>query len=105
MEATVNQQLTITKTLPDRQSLWTFLIATSHSKPMTWIEEHFAKEYPEIKSIQDVWDKDDLGGYQTQRYSRELNKVIITNDLTAITNDLKSIGLTLSDFNQQLTLF
>ena len=21
-----------------------------HSKPMTWIEEHFAKEYPEINS-------------------------------------------------------
>ena len=77
----------------------------SRSKPMTWIEEHFDKEYPEIKSIQDIWDKDDLGGYQTQRYSRELNKVIITNDLTAISNDLKSIGLTLADFKQQLTLF
>ena len=75
------------------------------SKPMTWIEEHFAREYPEIKSIQDVWDKDDLGGYETQRYSRELNKVIVTNDLTAINNDLKSIGLTLADFAQQLTLF
>lgn len=72
---------------------------------MTWIEEHFLREYPEIKSIQDIWDKDDLGGYQTQRYSKELNKVIITNDLTAISHDLKSIGLTLSDFNQQLTLF
>lgn len=72
---------------------------------MTWIEEHFAREYPEIKSIQDICDKDDLGGYQTQRYSRELNKVIITNDLTAISNDLKSIGLTLADFKQQLTLF
>ena len=58
--------------------------------PMTWIEEHFA---------------DDLGGYQTQRYSKKLNKVIITNDLTAINKDLRSIGLTLSDFNQQLTLF
>nr|DAM88652.1 MAG TPA: hypothetical protein [Caudoviricetes sp.] len=73
--------------------------------PMTWIEEHFSKEYPEIKSIQDIWDKDDLGGYQTQRYSKKSNKVIITNDLTAISHDLKSIGLTLSDFNQQLTLF
>ncbi len=72
---------------------------------MTWIEEHFAKEYPEIKCIQDIWDKDDLGGYKTQRYSRELNKVIVTNDLTAINNDLKSIGLTLADFAQQLTLF
>lgn len=72
---------------------------------MTWIEEHFAREYPEIKSIQDIWDKDDLGGYQTQRYSREFNKVIITNDLTAISNDLKIIGLTLADFKQQLTLF
>lgn len=72
---------------------------------MTWIEERFAKEYPEIKSIQDIWSKDDLCGYQTQRYSRELNKVIITNDLTAITNDLKSIGLTDDDFKQQLTLF
>ena len=73
--------------------------------PMTWIEEHFSREYPEIKSIQDIWDKDDLGGYQTQRYLRKFNKVIITNDLTAISHDLKSIGLTLSDFNQQLTLF
>lgn len=73
--------------------------------PMTWIEEHFAKEYPGIKSIQDIWDKDDLGGYQTQRYSRESNKVIVTNDLTAISKDLKSIGLTLADFKQQLTLF
>lgn len=72
---------------------------------MTWIEEHFSKEYPEIKSIQDIWDKDDLGGYQTQRYSREMNKIIITNDLTAISNDLKLIGLTLVDFKQQLTLF
>lgn len=72
---------------------------------MTWIEEHFAREYPEIKSIQDIWNKDDLGGYQTQRYSREFNKVIITNDLTAISNDLKIIGLTLADFKQQLTLF
>lgn len=77
----------------------------SHSDPMTWIEEHLAKEYPEIKSIQDVWDKDDLGGYETQRYSKELNKVIVTNDLTAISNDLRSIGLTLADFAQQLTLF
>lgn len=77
----------------------------SRSNPMTWIEEHFSKEYPEIKSIQDIWDKYDLGGYQTQRYSKELNKVIIVNDLTAISHDLKSIGLTLSDFNQQLTLF
>lgn len=77
----------------------------SRSNPMTWIEEHFSKEYPEIKSIQDIWDKDDLGGYQTQRYSKELNKVIIVNDLTAISHDLKSIGLTLSDFTQQLTLF
>lgn len=33
--------------------------------PMTWIEEHFLREYPEIKSIQDIWDKDDLGGYQS----------------------------------------
>nr|DAF55594.1 MAG TPA: hypothetical protein [Siphoviridae sp. ctBtT10] len=72
---------------------------------MTWIEEHFAREYPEIKSIQDIWDKDDLGGYETQRYSRKLNKVIITNDLTAISNDLNSIDLTLADFKQQLTLF
>lgn len=72
---------------------------------MTWIEEHFSKEYPEIKTIQDIWDKDDLGGYQTQRYSRELNRIIITNDLTAISNDLKLIGLTLADFKQQLTLF
>lgn len=72
---------------------------------MTWIEEHFAREYPEIKSIQDIWNKDDLGGYQTQRYSIEFNKVIITNDLTAINNDLNSIGLTLADFKQQLTLF
>lgn len=72
---------------------------------MTWIEEHFSKEYPEIKTIQDIWDKDDLGGYQTQRYSREMNKIIITNDLTAISNDLKLIGLTLADFKQQLTLF
>lgn len=72
---------------------------------MTWIEEHFSKEYPEIKTIQDIWYKNDLGGYQTQRYSKELNKVIIVNDLTAISHDLKSIGLTLSDFNQQLTLF
>lgn len=77
----------------------------SRSMPMTWIEERFAKEYPEIKSIQDIWSKDDLGGYQTQRYSRELNKVIVTNDLTAISNDLRSIGLTLADFTQQLTLF
>lgn len=77
----------------------------SRSKPMTWIEEYFAREYPEIKSIQDIWDKDDLGGYETQRYSRESNKVIITNDLTAISNDLRSIGLTLADFKQQLTLF
>lgn len=77
----------------------------SRSKHMTWIEEHFERDYPEIKSIQDVWDKDDLGGYQTQRYSRESNKVIVTNDLTAISNDLRSIGLTLSDFKQQLTLF
>ena len=73
--------------------------------PMTWIEEHFSREYPEIKSIQDIWNKDDLGGYQTQRYSRELNKAIVTNDLTAISNDLKLIGLTLADFKQQLTLF
>ena len=72
---------------------------------MTWIEEHFAREYPEIKTIQDIWDKDDMGGYQTQRYLRGSNKVIVTNDLTAISKDLKSIGLTLSDFNQQLTLF
>lgn len=72
---------------------------------MTWIEEHFSKEYPEIKTIQDIWDKDDLGGYQTQRYSKEMNKIIITNDLTAISNDLKLIGLTLADFKQQLTLF
>lgn len=72
---------------------------------MTWIEEHFSKEYPEIKTIQDIWYKDDLGGYQTQRYSRELNRIIITNDLTAISNDLKLIGLTLADFKQQLTLF
>lgn len=72
---------------------------------MTWIEEHFSKEYPEIKTIQDIWYKDDLGGYQTQRYSREMNKIIITNDLTAISNDLKAIGLTLADFKQQLTLF
>ena len=72
---------------------------------MTWIEEHFAKEYPEIKSLQDIWDKDDLGGYQTKRYSREMNKIIITNDLTAISNTLKLIGLTLADFKQQLTLF
>lgn len=74
-------------------------------QPMTWIEEHFAREYPEIKTIQDIWDKDDLGGYQTQRYSRELNRIIITNDLTAISNDLRTIGLTLADFKQQLTLF
>ena len=72
---------------------------------MTWIEEHFSKEYPEIKTIQDIWYKDDLGGYQTQRYSRELNRIIITNDLTAISNDLRTIGLTLADFKQQLTLF
>ena len=72
---------------------------------MTWIEEHFARGYPEIKSIQDIWDKDDMGGDQTQRYSKELNKVIITNDLTAISKDLRSIGLALSDFKQQLTLF
>nr|DAK35114.1 MAG TPA: hypothetical protein [Caudoviricetes sp.] len=72
---------------------------------MTWIEEHFFKEYPEIKSMQDIWDKDDLGGYETQRYSRELNKIIITNDITAISNDLRTIGLTLADFKQQLTLF
>lgn len=72
---------------------------------MTWIEEHFAREYPEIKTIQDIWDKDDLGGYQTQRYSRKLNRIIITNDITAISNDLKLIGLTLADFKQQLTLF
>lgn len=72
---------------------------------MTWIEEHFAREYPEIKTLQDIWNKDDLGGYETQRYSRELNKVIITNDLTAISNDLRSIGLILADFKQQLTLF
>lgn len=72
---------------------------------MTWVEEHFSKEYPEIKTIQDIWDKDDLGGYQTQRYSRELNRIIITNDLTAISNDLRTIGLTLADFKQQLTLF
>ena len=91
--------------LDGRQSLWISLKAIYRSKLMTWIEEHFAKEYPEIKSIQDIWDKDDLGGYETQRYSRELNKVIITNDLTAISNDLKSIGLTLADFKQQLTLF
>lgn len=73
--------------------------------PMTWIEEHFSREYPEIKSIQDIWDKDDMGGYQTQRYSKELNKVIVTNDLVAISNDLRSIGLTDEDFKQQLTLF
>lgn len=72
---------------------------------MTWIEERFAREYPEIKTIQDIWDKDDMGGYQTQRYLRESNKVIVTNDLTAISNDLRSIGLTFSDFKQQLTLF
>lgn len=72
---------------------------------MTWVEEHFSKEYPEIKTIQDIWDKDDLGGYQTQRYLKEMNKIIITNDLTAISNDLKLIGLTLADFKQQLTLF
>lgn len=72
---------------------------------MTWIEEHFSKEYPEIKTIQDIWYKDDLGGYQTQRYSKELNKVIVTNDLVAISNDLRSIGLTDEDFKQQLTLF
>lgn len=72
---------------------------------MTWIEEHFSREYPEIKTIQDIWNKDDLGGYQTQRYSRELNKIIITNDITAISNDLRTIGLTLADFKQQLTLF
>ena len=72
---------------------------------MTWIEEHFAREYPEIKTIQDIWDKDDLGGYQTQRYSRGSNKVIVTNDLVAISNDLRSIGLTDEDFKQQLTLF
>lgn len=72
---------------------------------MTWIEEHFAREYPEIKTIQDIWDKDDLGGYQTQRYSRGLNKIIIANDITAISNDLRTIGLTLADFKQQLTLF
>ena len=72
---------------------------------MTWIEEHFSREYPEIKSIQDIWDKDDMGGYQTQRYSRESNKVIVTNDLVAISNDLRSIGFTLADFKQQLTLF
>lgn len=72
---------------------------------MTWTEEHFAKEYPEIKSIQDIWDKDDMGGYQTQRYSRNLNTVIVTNDLTAISKDLNSIELTLADFKQQLTLF
>ena len=72
---------------------------------MTWIEEHFVREYPEIKSIQDIWNKDDLGGYQTQRYSKELNKVIVTNDLVAISNDLRSIGLTDEDFKQQLTLF
>lgn len=72
---------------------------------MTWIEEHFSREYPEIKTIQDIWDKDDLGGYQTQRYSREMNKIIITNDITAISNDLRTIGLTLADFKQQLTLF
>lgn len=72
---------------------------------MTWIEKHFVREYPEIKTIQDIWDKDDMGGYQTQRYLRESNKVIVTNDLTAISNDLRSIGLTLSDFKQQLTLF
>jgi hypothetical protein len=69
------------------------------------IVQIYQREYPEIKSIQDVWDKDDLGGYQTQRYSRKLNKVIVTNDLTAISNDLKIIGLTLADFKQQLTLF
>ena len=73
--------------------------------PMTWIEEHFSREYPEIKSIQDIWDKNDLGGYQTQRYSRELNKVIVTNDLVATSNDLRSIGLTDEDFKQQITLF
>ena len=72
---------------------------------MTWIEEHFAREYPEIKTIQDIWNKDDLGGYETQRYSREMNKIIITNDITAISNDLRTIGLTLADFKQQLTLF
>lgn len=77
----------------------------SRSDPMTWIEEHFSRDYPEIKSIQDIWDKDDLGGYQTQRYSKKINKVIVTNDLTAISNDLNSIGLTLTDFKQQLTLF
>lgn len=77
----------------------------SRSDTMTWIEEHFAREYPEIKSIQDIWNKDDLGGYQTQRYSREFNKVIITNDITAISNDLRTIGLTLADFKQQLTFF
>ena len=74
-------------------------------QPMTWIEEHFAREYPEIKTIQDIWNKDDLGGYETQRYSREMNKIIITNDITAISNDLRTIGLTLADFKQQLTLF
>ena len=72
---------------------------------MTWVEEHFAREYPEIKSIQDIWNKDDLGGDETQRYSKELNKVIVTNDLVAISNDLRSIGLTDDDFKQQLTLF
>lgn len=46
-----------------------------------------------------------MGGYQTQRYSKELNKVIVTNDLVAISNDLRSIGLTDEDFKQQITLF
>ena len=96
---------TASQTLDGRQSLWISLIAIYLSKPMTWIEKHFVREYPEIKTIQDIWDKDDMGGYQTQRYLRESNKVIVTNDLTAISNDLRSIGLTLSDFKQQLTLF
>ena len=72
---------------------------------MTWIEEHLALELPEIISYADILTKYELGGYECQSYSRALNKVIVKNDMTAIHQDLKSIGLKLSDFDGQLSLF
>lgn len=64
-----------------------------------------SREYPEIRSLQDIWLKFDLGGYECQRYSIKYNKVVIATDTTALWQDLRSIGLTLEDFKKQLTLF
>lgn len=72
---------------------------------MTWIEEHLALELPEITSYTDILTKYELGGYECQSYSKALNKVVVKNDMTAIYQDLKSIGLRLSDFDGQLSLF